>query len=147
LATGLELGGVGPLVATGEGVGAGRWGWLKEPIALAELVDRVKRLLGIERVGVVGDLRRTVRTVAVACGAADELLEAARQLASDAMLLGEARFHTCLEAEAAGIGLILPGHFASERFGVEQLAAMVHRRFPDLEVWASVQERDPIQWT
>ena len=40
-------------------------------------------------------------------------------------MLGEARFHTCLEAEAAGIGLLLPGHFASERFAVECLAEVL----------------------
>ena len=35
------------------------------------------------------------------------------------MLLGETHYHTYLEAEAHGIGLILPGHYASERFGME----------------------------
>jgi putative NIF3 family GTP cyclohydrolase 1 type 2 len=62
------------------------------------------------------------------------------------MLLGEARFHTCLEAEAAGVGLILPGHFASERFAVQCLADELARQFPSLHVWASRQERDPIWW-
>ena len=38
------------------------------------------------------------------------------------MVVGEARFHTCLEAEAADVGLLLPGHFASERFAMECLA-------------------------
>ena len=46
------------------------------------------------------------------------------------MVLGEARFHTCLEAEAAGIGLLLPGHFASERFAVECLAEVLGPAVP-----------------
>ena len=62
------------------------------------------------------------------------------------MVLGEARFHTCLEAEAAGIGLLLPGHFASERFAVECLAEVLGRQFPDVEVWASRRESDPLRW-
>ena len=61
------------------------------------------------------------------------------------MVLGEARFHTCLEAEAWGIGLLLPGHFASERFAVEELAGLLGRQFPDVQVWGSRQERDPLQ--
>jgi putative NIF3 family GTP cyclohydrolase 1 type 2 len=63
------------------------------------------------------------------------------------MVLGEARFHTCLEAEAWGIGLLLPGHFASERFAVEQLAGVLTRRFLNVAVWPSRQERDPLRWT
>jgi putative NIF3 family GTP cyclohydrolase 1 type 2 len=62
------------------------------------------------------------------------------------MLLGEARFHTCLEAEALGIGLLLPGHFASERFGVVRLAEVLAGQFPELEIWPSQSERDPLQW-
>jgi putative NIF3 family GTP cyclohydrolase 1 type 2 len=84
--------------------------------------------------------------VAVACGAAGELLDAARRAGCDAMVVGETRFHTCLEAEAAGIGLLLPGHFASERFAVEELAGILARQFPELEVWASREERDPVRW-
>ena len=73
----------------------------------------------------VGNGEQKIGTVAVACGAAGEFLDAATRSGSDAMVLGEARFHTCLEAEAWGIGLLLPGHFASERFAVEELAGLL----------------------
>ncbi len=62
------------------------------------------------------------------------------------MVLGEARFHTCLEAEAWGIGLLLPGHYASERFAIEVLADVLGRQFADVLVWASRAERDPLRW-
>ena len=94
----------------------------------------------------IGLRSRPTRTVAVACGAAGEFLEAARDEGCDCMLVGETRFHTCLEAEAAGIGLLLPGHFASERFAVECLADVLAERFPELEIWASRRERDPLRW-
>ena len=77
---------------------------------------------------------------------AEELLPAARENGCDCMLLGEARFHTCLEAHASGIGLLLPGHFASERFAVESLAEVLSQRLPGLEVWPSREEQDPIRW-
>jgi putative NIF3 family GTP cyclohydrolase 1 type 2 len=102
--------------------------------------------LSIERMQMVGRPEQPVRTVAVACGAAGEFLEAAREAGCDCMLIGETPFHTCLEAEAAGIGLLLPGHFASERFALESLSETLARQFPQLEVWASRQERDPIHW-
>jgi dinuclear metal center YbgI/SA1388 family protein len=146
LAAGLGLRGIGPLVPRDDGPGAGRWGWLEEPLMLSEVARRVKEFLSIERMQMVGRPEQPVRTVAVACGAAGEFLEAAREAGCDCMLIGETRFHTCLEAEAAGIGLLLPGHFASERFALESLSETLARQFPQLEVWASRQERDPIRW-
>ena len=144
LATGLELRGIAPLMPHAEGQGTGRWGWLADPLSLGQLAERLKKFLAIQRLQMVGDPQQIVRTVAVACGAAGELLDAARQNGCDAMVLGEARFHTCLEAEALGIGLLLPGHFASERFAVECLADVLARQFPDVQVWASRSEQDPI---
>ncbi len=146
LAEGLGLADVAPLLPHPEGQGAGRWGRLEEPLPLAELAGRLKRFLKIERLQMVGRPGQTVGTVAVACGAASEFLDAARERGCDAMVLGEARFHTCLEAEAAGVGLLLPGHFASERFALECLAEVLARQFPEIEVWASRQERDPLRW-
>jgi dinuclear metal center YbgI/SA1388 family protein len=126
--------------------GAGRRGRLEEPMSLDELARRLMKFLGIANVQTVGDIGQKRGTVAVACGAAGEFLEAARNAGCDAMVLGEARFHACLEAEAWGIGLLLPGHYASERFAVEALAVALGGRFPELQVWASGTERDPLRW-
>jgi dinuclear metal center YbgI/SA1388 family protein len=146
LADGLGLRDVAPLTPHAEGQGTGRHGRLAEPLSLTKLADRLKQFLSITRLQVVGQPDRTIHTVAVGCGAADELLTTAHANACDAMVLGEARFHTCLEAEALGIALLLPGHFASERFGVETLAGVLGRNFPDVEVWPSRCERDPLRW-
>jgi len=146
LAEGLALRGICPLVPADEGLGTGRWGWLADEITLAGLAERVKQFLKIEHVARVGRADQTVRTVAVGCGAAGPLLAAARAAGCDAMLLGETSLHTCLAAEATGTGLILAGHYATERFAVEALAATLANEFADVEVWASRDERDPIVW-
>lgn len=146
LAEGLGLEQIAPLLPQENAPGAGRWGRLAVATRLDALVAQVKQLLRIERLQVVGAGERPVASLAIACGAADEFLEAARQRQCDALLLGEARFHTCLEAEAAGMALVLPGHFASERFAAEALADLLAQQFPELEVWASRQDRDPIRW-
>jgi len=147
LAAGLGLRGIWPLVPNDEGLGAGRWGWLEESLSLGQLAERVKQFLSIDALQMVGDPERSIRTVAVACGAAGEFLDAALETGCDAMVIGETQFHTCLAAEAAGLGLLLPGHFASERFAVECLAEVLAEQFSDLEIWASRQERDPLRWT
>jgi dinuclear metal center YbgI/SA1388 family protein len=165
LAEGLRLRGISPLIphpggqtflsvsdssvpelSVAKGLGEGRWGWLEEPADLSELGRRLKEFLKIDRLQMVGDEKQVVRTAAIGCGAAGEFLSAAEANGCDAMVLGEARFHTCLEAEALGIGLLLPGHFASERFAVECLADVLREKFPTLEIWASRSERDPIRW-
>lgn len=146
LAEGLGLAEIEPLVPRPEGQGAGRFGRPGTPVTLAELARLLMRFLGIANLQTVGALDQRPRRIAVACGAAGELLEAARTAGCDAMVLGEARFHTCVEAEACGIGLLLPGHYASERFAVEALADLLTGRFPDMQVGASRRERDPLQW-
>jgi len=160
LAEGLGLQSIAPLIPLSNGVesnampphcnggalGTGRFGSLPTPVSLDELADRLKKFLAIERLQVVGEPSQNVRIVAVGCGAADELLDFARRQGCDAMVLGEARLHTCLEAQARGVGLLLPGHFASERFAVEQLAEAIARQFPDIQVWPSRRETDPLRW-
>jgi len=146
LAAGLGLVEIASLVPHPEGQGAGRRGTLAEPLVLGELAQRLMTFLGLANLQIVGKLSQKIQSVAVGCGSAGELLEPARKASCDALVLGEARFHTCLEAEACGVGLLLPGHFASERFAVDALAEILSRQFPVTQIWSSREERDPLQW-
>lgn len=146
LAEGLDLKEIGYLVELPCGGGAGRIGRLMPPAPLGEVMDRVKRFLRIDMVSYVGELERPVERVATACGAADSFLEEAVGAGCHCMVTGESRFHTCLEAEARGVALIMPGHFASERFAVEYLAEEIAGVFRDVTVRASKAERDPIRF-
>lgn len=132
-----------PLAAVAQG-GEGRVGELPAPVSLAELAATMKTKLKSPMMQVVGDQGRLVRRVAVACGAAGEFLTDAIRAEADLFLTGEVRFHEALAADAAGIGLLLPGHYASERPGVEDLADRLAAEFPAATVWASRAERDPL---
>ncbi|MEM9351450.1 MAG: Nif3-like dinuclear metal center hexameric protein [Planctomycetota bacterium] len=149
LALGLDLHGIQPLAVADSphaaDVGAGRYGLVGESVRLEELVARVKSFLGIPTLRVVGPDDRTVQSVAIACGSGGSMLAHAASRRCDCMLTGEAAFHTCLEAEALGISLILPGHYASERFAMEALADYLGEQLPDVRVWASQDERDPLR--
>jgi dinuclear metal center YbgI/SA1388 family protein len=125
--------------------GEGRIGQLAQPATLGELVDRVKRELKPASVQVVGDLSRSVRKVAVACGAAGEYLSYSIQSKADVFLTGELRFHEALAAREAGIAVILPGHYATERPAVEVLAGRLAAQWTGVMVWASRAERDPLR--
>jgi dinuclear metal center YbgI/SA1388 family protein len=124
--------------------GEGRIGELATPTTLGELAQRAKRELNATAVQVVGDLSRSVRKVALACGAAGEYLVDSIRSNADIFMTGELRFHDALTARGAGVGVILPGHYATERPAVEELAAKLAADWPGVTAWASRDERDPL---
>ena len=119
---------------------------MPKPTSLRELIEHIKPALQVSTVQFVGDLNRPVTKLGIACGAAAEFLRDAAQAGCEALLTGEARFHSGLEAEAANIALILPGHFATERPAMEQLVKVLQSRFAALVVQASDSEYDPVQF-
>lgn len=127
--------------------GSGRFGELPESASMEEFLHRIHSALKVTRLEFTGDRKLPVSRVAVACGSAAEFLRDARQRDCQLLVTGEARFHAFLEARTTGIGLVAIGHYASERPAVDDLAAHLHRAFPDVEVWASQLERDPVQWS
>lgn len=149
LAEGLGLENIAPLISNEqdtEGLGAGRSGVLAEDASLEEIAGRLKGFLKVDGLHVVGESDRRVKRIAVACGAAGEFLGPACQANCDVLVTGETSFHTCLEAAASDIALLLPGHYASERFAVELLAEELGGQFGQLTVWASRDENDPLRW-
>jgi dinuclear metal center YbgI/SA1388 family protein len=147
LAIGLGLQEIMPLkpAATGDpDEGAGRHGLIGEPLTRRELAERTKEFLNIESVRIAGAVDNNITRVAIACGSGGSFLDAAVATGCDVLVTGETTFHTCLEAEARGVGLILAGHFASERFALLSLADYLTDQLSSISVWASRNERDPI---
>ncbi len=125
-------------------LGEGRIGSLPAPLPLADFARLVKTALAASSVQIVGAHQAAVQRIAIACGAAGEFRADAHAQKADAFVTGETRFHDCLAAEADRIALVLPGHYASERPGIEALANMLATQFPSLAVWPSRCERDPL---
>ena len=150
IAAGLNLKDIKPLEpindpqsAATEGLGTGRCGTV-EFASLAELAQRAKSVFNIESLYIVGDSERPLTKVGIACGSAGEFIRCASRQGCDVLITGEARFHTCLEARALGIAMILLGHYASERFALDNLAATLADQFSELTVWVSTDEEDPL---
>lgn len=125
--------------------GEGRIGSLPTPAPLSELARLAKERLNAPGLLVHGANDKPIRTVAVACGAAGEYLTDAIRAQADLFVTGELRFHDCLRAEGAGIALLIPGHYASERPALEALATRLSQSFPDCQIWASRRETDPLR--
>src|SRR5262249_7795871 len=131
-----------PLRPERAAVGKGRLGLLPAPVPLGEFARAVKDALQTSCVQMVGSPQRSVQRVAVGCGAAGEFLEDAGAAKADVFLTGEARFHDCLAAEAQNVALVLPGHYATERVGIEALAKRLQGPFPDMQIWAGRRDAD-----
>jgi dinuclear metal center YbgI/SA1388 family protein len=127
-------------------VGNGRFGDLLSIVSLGQLAAKLKQFLKIGGLHVVGELGMPISRVAIACGSAGEFLEVAIKRSCQVLVTGETRLHTCYEAESRGVALLLAGHYASERFGVERLAEVIAQQFSAVKVWASNDETDPLLW-
>lgn len=145
--------------APAEPIGAGRYGRLPEPLdpeSLAQKVASICRCRSWKLVGgklaggsPPGSANAPISKVAIACGSGGSFLSAAKGRGCQALVTGEASFHDCLEAEASGLALILVGHYASERFGMERLSGRLATEFRridgELEVFSSDADVDPLR--
>ncbi|MFL2870160.1 MAG: Nif3-like dinuclear metal center hexameric protein [Pirellulaceae bacterium] len=147
IANGIGLTNTAPIIVNEKDenqLGAGRYGdWEGK---LSHLAKVLCTFLHIDSLQSVGNLDNQIARVGVACGSAGEFIQDAKEAGCDVLITGETRFHTCLEAEALGISLLLPGHYASERFASESLAVMIQDLFKDLSCFASENECDPLHW-
>ena len=135
-----------PIKDDPQGLGAGRTGLLPSFDKLTSFVDKIKSKFELDGIQIVGDMQSDVSRIAVACGSGGSFLEKARRQHCDTFVTGEATFHTCLEAKANNISLVLLGHYQSERFAVENLAERLRKEFASVDVWASKEESDPLAW-
>jgi dinuclear metal center YbgI/SA1388 family protein len=111
------------------------------PLGLSELVERVEE--AVERPALVlsgGD--HAVGRLAISTGAAGYDLIAAAHQGFDALLTGEAEEPSAATARELGIHLIAAGHHATERLGVQALAAHLAERF-GLD-WHYVEVENPV---
>jgi dinuclear metal center YbgI/SA1388 family protein len=130
------------LGATAEGpFGGVGLGCTVEPLALEALVERVGEIAGREPF-VLPYGPTEIRRVAISTGAAGyDLIQAAHE-GYDALLTGEPEEPNPAAARELGIHLIAAGHHATERLGVQALAAHLAGRF-GLE-WRYIEVDNPV---
>ncbi|MFO0941789.1 MAG: Nif3-like dinuclear metal center hexameric protein [Pirellulales bacterium] len=148
IATRLGLSRVQPLIPSSiEGLshlGAGRTGQLDSKPSVEHFCKLVRQVIPNCRLRGV-DCSNSISRIAIACGSGASLLGAAVKHGCDLFLTGEATFHQCLEAEGAGISMLLIGHFASEQFAMVELANRILLQFAEVDCWASQMEQDPVK--
>lgn len=112
-----------PIESSNLHVGIGRSGKLTETITLLDLANEVKKQFHLEDVRVVGELTKDIKTVAISTGSGEDFIEHAIEIGADVLITGDIRHHKALDAIERNLCIIDAGHYGTERFMVEWLAA------------------------
>ena len=107
-------------------------GSLPETVTLSALARNLSSALWRQPL-VIGDEARQIRRIAWCSGGAQGYFEAALALGVDVFLSGEISEHSVHLARESGVAFIAAGHHATERFGVQALAAHLNERFGMLQ--------------
>lgn len=129
--------------------GMGVVGQLGSPCSITELSKKLGNLLKIDKVNLIGKPNRLVKTVAVCTGSGGSLLKKAIYRGADCFITGEVKHHDALWANEVNLSVIALGHFASEKFMMEELA-LDFRRWAitvnnAVEVFWFDQEKDYVE--
>ncbi|MEA3367836.1 MAG: Nif3-like dinuclear metal center hexameric protein [Planctomycetota bacterium] len=129
----------------GPTAGLGRVGPIKGSRTLGDLADKTREALGCESVRLAGDPAAPIERAAVLTGSGGGMAQALRRAGAQALVTGEMKYHDLSDLAAAGIGVILGGHWRTERV---TLAAWAPRlaEAARAEVRMSERERDPTTW-
>jgi dinuclear metal center YbgI/SA1388 family protein len=106
----------------------GNFGSLAAAIPVSQLLERIQRQLQRQPLH-VGDKEAVVRKVAWCSGGAQGYIEQAINVGADVFITGEASEQTVHVAREEGIQFIAAGHHATERYGVQALAAELAGEF------------------
>jgi dinuclear metal center YbgI/SA1388 family protein len=100
----------------------------RERTTVADLRSRLESLTGQQVISLDGGSNEVSR-VAVLCGSGSPALEEAAKRDCQVLLTGDAREPTMAMARELGVTVLVGGHEATERFGVQALAGHLADRF------------------
>lgn len=139
-----------PLEPVGRPVaGFGLVGNLPRKTKISALITRLKKELGLQSVGLVGDAGRSVERIAVYTGSGGDVVRTWRGEA-DLLITGEMNHHDCAEAAHKGVQVLLVGHWASEAIAAPRMADLIRAElknagFATADVKAARKEKNPLK--
>ncbi|XP_067121203.1 NIF3-like protein 1 isoform X1 [Centruroides vittatus] len=127
------------------GYGMGRFGILKKPTKINDIINTLKQYLGLKHLRVAlgnnHSLDSQVKTISTCAGAGSSVLESTR---ADLFITGEMSHHFLLDATQKNITVILCEHSNSERGYLKQFSELLSKKLENVTVLISELDRDPI---
>jgi len=146
LAAGGEIRGsksaISPLIHPGDRPGIGRVGHLDKTMDLKSLARAIRAEMGLNLVRFAGDPHLPVKKVAVCTGSGSSLLSNFFASGAQVYISGDIRYHDARDVEAANLGVIDIGHFSSEHFMAEDLAARLGTIFVESGINVAIEACD-----
>lgn len=131
-----------PLENSGDQRGIGRMGDIEEPKILNEIVVDMKSIFNLKRVKVVGDLQDKIKKIAIVNGSGADYIELAKNKHCDCLITGDVKYHDAQRALELGIAVIDAGHFETEIFFVDLIAAYLKREFKNKKMNIEIIKSD-----
>ena len=114
-----------PLKIKSEIGGLGMKGRLSRSMTVEKFAEKAKTVLKSQSVDSIRGKKRAIKKIALCSGAADRVVEACFPGEVDALLCGELKYHSMLEARHRGMSVIAAGHHETEMPGMRRLARLV----------------------
>ena len=138
-----------PLISHEHRPGIGRVGYLGTAMDLKSFARVIKKEMGLKIIKFAGDPHLTIKKAAVCAGSGSSLIANFFASGAQVYISGDMRYHDARDVEAANLGVIDIGHFSSECFIAEDLAARLSTIFVESGIQVSVEacdiEKDPFE--
>ncbi len=121
---------------------------LDQRVNVPTLVERIKALLGVQRVGVAlgRGAPQEFQIIGICPGAGASLVEAAIDQGCEAFFTGEMKHHEVLAAQGRGCTIILAGHTNTERGYLTLLQNRLAKALPDVAISVSKADVSPMRF-
>ena len=116
-----------PLLTNENRNGIGRIGEFDEKIELKSLALKIKEKMRLKYVKISGNNELTVKRAAVCTGSGSGMMKYFLSSGAEVYISGDLKYHDARDAQAANLGIIDIGHFASEHLIVDVLAKRLER--------------------
>lgn len=126
--------------------GFGRIGEFEKSIALSEILDRCKTVLGANGLRYTGDENKTLKKVAVNCGGGADLLDECISLGADLFITGDVKYNPFRDGYENQMAVIDAGHYETEHIVCELLERILKDKYPDIEFFVSKENIAPIKY-
>jgi dinuclear metal center YbgI/SA1388 family protein len=105
--------------------GLGRVGEIEKSISLRLFAQRIKQNFSLDGLRITGDLKQSIKKVAVCGGSGSSLIPAAAGLGADVLVTGDIKYHDARNAIEMGLALVDIGHFHSEALMIRGVSVAV----------------------
>lgn len=122
--------------------GIGRIVKLENEISFSDIIELVKRNLGIKNMRIVKGAEK-IKTLAVINGSGQDFFYEAKSLGADCIITGDTTYHFASDFKEMGISIIDAGHFNTEYVVFLKTLEFLNDEFKNVEFIKSKNSSDP----